>query len=109
MAGFTTVQSVGAASDKPLREALARGVIPGPRLLSSLGQVSNPKLSPDEIRADIRKRKADGADLIKIFASAEHPRRRRADAVAGAARRRLRRGQGAGPALDGPRPRARER
>ncbi len=70
MAGFTTVQSVGAASDKPLRDALARGVIPGPRLLTSLGQVSNPKMTPDDIRADIRKKKADGADLIKIFASA---------------------------------------
>jgi len=70
MAGFTTVQSVGAMSDKPLRDALSRGVIPGPRLLTSLGQVSNPKLTPDDIRADIRKKKADGADLIKIFASA---------------------------------------
>jgi imidazolonepropionase-like amidohydrolase len=70
MAGFTTVQSVGAASDKALRDALARGTIPGPRLLSSLGQVSNPKLTPDEIRAEIRKKKAEGADLIKIFASA---------------------------------------
>ena len=70
MAGFTTVQSVGAASDKVLREAIARGVIPGPRLLTSLGQVSNPKLSVDEIRATIQKLKADGADLIKIFASA---------------------------------------
>ena len=70
MAGFTTVQSVGAMSDKPLRDALARGVIPGPRLLSSLGQISNPKMTSDDIRADIRKKKADGADLIKIFASA---------------------------------------
>ncbi len=70
LAGFTTVQSVGSASDKPLREALARGVIPGPRLLSSLGQVSNPKLTPDEIRGEIRQLKAAGADLIKIFASA---------------------------------------
>ena len=70
MAGFTTVQSVGAMADKPLRDALARGVIPGPRLLSSLGHISNPKMTPDEIRADIRKKKADGADLIKIFASA---------------------------------------
>jgi imidazolonepropionase-like amidohydrolase len=70
MAGFTTVQSVGAASDKPLRDALARGVIPGPRVLTSLGQISNPKMTPDDIRADIRKKKADGADLIKIFASA---------------------------------------
>jgi len=32
MAGFTTVQSVGAASDVPLREAIASGRIPGPRL-----------------------------------------------------------------------------
>jgi len=70
MAGFTTVQSVGAMSDKPLRDAIARGVLPGPRLLSSLGQVSNPKMTPDEIRADIRQKKAAGADLIKIFASA---------------------------------------
>ena len=70
MAGFTTVQSVGAMSDRPLRDALSRGVIPGPRLLTSLGQVSNPKLTPDDIRADIRKKKTDGADLIKIFASA---------------------------------------
>ena len=70
MAGFTTIQSVGAMSDKAVRDAIARGVLPGPRLLTSLGQVSNPKMTPDDIRADIRKKKADGADLIKIFASA---------------------------------------
>jgi imidazolonepropionase-like amidohydrolase len=70
LAGFTTVQSVGAASDKPLRDAIARGVLPGPRLLTSLGSVSNAKWTVDQIREDIRKKKADGADLIKIFASA---------------------------------------
>ena len=70
MAGFTTVQSVGAASDKALRDAIARGVLPGPRLLSSLGQIANPKLTPDELRAAVRTFKADGADLVKIFASA---------------------------------------
>jgi imidazolonepropionase-like amidohydrolase len=70
MAGFTTVQSVGAASDKPLRDAINRGVLPGPRILTSLGQVSNPKWTVDQIREDIRRKKADGADLIKIFASA---------------------------------------
>jgi imidazolonepropionase-like amidohydrolase len=70
MAGFTTVQSVGAASDKALRDAIARGVLPGPRILSSLGQIANPKLTPDEMRAAVRKFKADGADLVKIFASA---------------------------------------
>ena len=70
MAGFTTVQSVGAASDKPLRDAIARGVLPGPRILTSLGSIANVKSTPEEIRVDIRKKKADGADLIKIFASA---------------------------------------
>jgi imidazolonepropionase-like amidohydrolase len=69
-AGFTTVQSVGAASDKPLRDAIARGVLPGPRLLTSLGSVSNAKWTIDQIREDIRRKKAEGADLIKIFASA---------------------------------------
>ena len=70
LAGFTTVQSVGAASDKPLRDAINRGVLPGPRILTSLGSITNPKLTPDQIREEIRKKKAEGADLIKIFASA---------------------------------------
>jgi imidazolonepropionase-like amidohydrolase len=70
MAGFTTVQSVGSPSDKPLREALARGILPGPRLLTSLGQIGNAKLTPDQIREEVRKKKAEGADLVKIFASA---------------------------------------
>ena len=55
---------------RQLRDAIARGVLPGPRLLSSLGQITNPKLTPDQIRAQVRKKKADGADLVKIFASA---------------------------------------
>jgi imidazolonepropionase-like amidohydrolase len=70
MAGFTTVQSVGAASDKPLRDAIARGILPGPRILSSLGSITNAKLTPDQIKEEVRKKKAEGADLIKIFASA---------------------------------------
>jgi imidazolonepropionase-like amidohydrolase len=70
MAGFTTVQSVGSMSDKPVRDAINRGVLPGPRILSSLGQISNAKWTPEQIREQIRKQKADGADLIKIFASA---------------------------------------
>jgi len=70
MAGFTTIQSVGSPRDKVVREAFARGVLPGPRLLTSLGQISNPKMTPDEMRAEVRKKKAEGADLVKIFASA---------------------------------------
>jgi len=67
--GFTTVQSVGAPSDKELRDAIARGVLPGPRILTSLGSMDARTGGPDEIRAYVRKTKADGADLIKIFAS----------------------------------------
>ena len=70
MAGFTTVQSVGAASDKPLRDAITRGILPGPRILTSMGSIANAKLTPDQIREEVRKKKAEGADLIKIFASA---------------------------------------
>jgi len=70
MQGFTTVQSVGSPRDKALRDALGRGILPGPRLLSSLGQISNAKLTPDQLREQVRERKAEGADLVKIFASA---------------------------------------
>ena len=69
MAGFTTVQSVGSASDKDLRDAIARGVIPGPRIRTSLGQVGNATQTPDEMREAVRRRAGDGADVIKIFAS----------------------------------------
>jgi len=65
--GFTTVQSIGSAGDKDLRDAIARGRLPGPRILTSLEWITGG--TPDEIRANVRKRKADGADLIKIFAS----------------------------------------
>jgi imidazolonepropionase-like amidohydrolase len=70
MAGFTTVQSVGSPIDLDLRDAIARGTIPGPRVLTSIGAITNPKMTVDEIRAQVRKLKADGADVIKIFASA---------------------------------------
>src|SRR5215212_8128574 len=35
MAGFTTVQSVGSATDLPLRDAIAKGMLPAPRILTS--------------------------------------------------------------------------
>jgi imidazolonepropionase-like amidohydrolase len=67
--GFTTVQSAGALSDKELRDAIARGVLPGPRILSSLGSMNERTGTPDELREYVRKQKAAGADFIKIFAS----------------------------------------
>jgi imidazolonepropionase-like amidohydrolase len=68
-AGFTTVQSVGSEHDKDLRDAINRGEIPGPRILTSLQPIADAKLTPDEISEQVRKRKEEGADLIKIFAS----------------------------------------
>ena len=35
MAGFTTVQSLGSPADIPLRDAIAKGHLPGPRILTS--------------------------------------------------------------------------
>jgi imidazolonepropionase-like amidohydrolase len=67
--GFTTVQSVGAESDKELRDAINRGVLPGPRILTSLGSMNERTGPPEQIRAYIQKQKKAGADLIKIFAS----------------------------------------
>ena len=69
MGGFTTVQSVGAPIDGDLRTAIKRGVLPGPRILTSLGAINNPKMTVDEIHAYVKKAAANGADLIKIFAS----------------------------------------
>ncbi len=69
MAGFTTVQSVGAQADVALREAVARGIIPGPRILTSIRQINEGSGGPDQLREIVRKLKADGADVVKIFAS----------------------------------------
>jgi imidazolonepropionase-like amidohydrolase len=67
--GFTTVQSAGAPSDKDLRDAIARGVLPGPRILTSLGSMNERTGGPEQLREYVRKQKQAGADFIKIFAS----------------------------------------
>jgi imidazolonepropionase-like amidohydrolase len=81
--GFTTVQSVGSPFDGPVRDRINEGVIPGPRVLTSLIQIQGSGgASPgpygpgpqhawtvDELRQMVRKDKADGADVIKLFAT----------------------------------------
>lgn len=72
MGGFTTVQSVGSPEDKPLRDLINSGSLPGPRILTAYrplfgrGEATG---TPDQIRDYIDRVKAEGADLIKIFAS----------------------------------------
>ena len=72
MAGFTTVQSVGSPADLPLRDAIRKGLLPGPRILTAVEVLTGrgeQTGTPDEIRAFVRKQKEEGADLIKIFAN----------------------------------------
>ncbi|MCA1582634.1 MAG: amidohydrolase family protein [Acidobacteria bacterium] len=68
-AGFTTVQSVGSASEKDLRDAVSRGALPGPRVLTSLEPFLDEKSTPEALRQGVRDRKREGADVIKLFAS----------------------------------------
>jgi imidazolonepropionase-like amidohydrolase len=71
-AGFTTVQSLGSPLDKDLRDAIDRGGLPGPRILTSLEPISGKGEAtgtPEELHAMVRQRVEDGADVIKIFAS----------------------------------------
>jgi imidazolonepropionase-like amidohydrolase len=72
MAGFTTIQSIGSPADVPLRNAIARNLIPGPRILTAIEPIFGPAAAaatPEELRALVRKQKEAGADLVKIFAS----------------------------------------
>jgi len=70
MGGFTTVQSVGAPQDGDLRDMIASGAIPGPRILTSLHQITENSGTPDRIRSLVQQYKAEGADLVKLFATA---------------------------------------
>ena len=71
LAGVTTIQSPGAAVDTILRQWFGDGTLPGPRVLTSLNPLQPQASTPDSVlRAQVRQRKAQGADLIKVFASA---------------------------------------
>jgi imidazolonepropionase-like amidohydrolase len=68
-AGFTTIQSPGSIQDKDLRDAIARGLIPGPRILTSLEPLTEASGDASKMRELVRERKQQGADFIKLFAS----------------------------------------
>jgi len=70
MGGFTTVQSVGAELDGELREQIEAGSLAGPRLITSLRQINENTGDPAQIRAYVQKMKADGAGVVKLFATA---------------------------------------
>jgi imidazolonepropionase-like amidohydrolase len=70
MGGFTTVQSLGQPIDRDLRDLIAADKIPGPRVLTSFGAIDEHTGDPEKIRAFVRQMKAEGADVIKLFATA---------------------------------------
>jgi imidazolonepropionase-like amidohydrolase len=67
--GFTTIQSVGAEVDAPVRDLINEGLLPGPHFITSLRSVNERTGTPDQIREYVRKMKADGADVVKLFAT----------------------------------------
>jgi imidazolonepropionase-like amidohydrolase len=64
------VQSVGAPLDADVRDRINKGSLPGPRILTSFRQINNMSGDPEALRALVRQTKADGADVIKLFATA---------------------------------------
>ena len=68
-AGFTTVQSVGAAADKAVRDRARDGSVTAPRILTSLRQIQDRSGDPDALRALVQRTKDEGADVIKLFAT----------------------------------------
>ena len=69
MGGITTVQSLGAPVDRSLRDAVARGVLPGPRILTAFDPIADAKLTPEQMREAVRKLVEERADVVKVFAS----------------------------------------
>jgi len=67
MAGITTVQSIGSTLDRDLRDAIARGIIPGPRVITSLDWITPADGDADGLRRAVQQRVAAGADVIKIL------------------------------------------
>jgi imidazolonepropionase-like amidohydrolase len=67
--GFTTVQSLGAQIDVDVRDRIRLGSLTGPRILTSVRQITDQSGTPDAIRELVRKTQAEGADVIKLFAT----------------------------------------
>jgi imidazolonepropionase-like amidohydrolase len=70
MNGVTTVQSLGAMVDLPLREAIVHEQLAGPRILTAGAAITERTGDPEAIRRHVDRMVDAGVDVIKIFASA---------------------------------------
>jgi hypothetical protein len=89
--GITTIRDPGASPIQPaiaLRDAVDSGRVLGPRIFTAGRIISDPGLSEDEIRVEIRAQAALGVDFIKLYAGIDAASIRAA--VDEAHRRRLR-------------------
>jgi imidazolonepropionase-like amidohydrolase len=107
-AGITTIRDLGnegaGFADIALRDAIARGLVPGPRILAAIQPVTSTgayglggyspyaKLPPisssadgvGEVRREVRKLIAQGADVIKMYLESYEKRQLRTDILTGA-------------------------
>lgn len=107
-AGVTTIRDLGnegaGFADVALRDAIADGLVPGPRILAAIQPVTStgayrlvgyspyhswPPLSyaadgPAEIRTQVRRLIAQGADVVKIYLESFEKRQLSADSLTGA-------------------------
>jgi imidazolonepropionase-like amidohydrolase len=69
--GVTTVRnpSAPAVPGVALREDVARGVVVGPRIVTSGPHLNGASMSGAEIRAEVRAHAAAGVDFIKVYAA----------------------------------------
>ena len=68
MGGFTTVQVLGQPIDADVRDMINAGVFPGPRILTALRPIQGG--TPEQIKQRVEQLKKDGADEMKLFATA---------------------------------------
>lgn len=107
-AGITTIRDLGnegaGFADIALRDAIARGIVPGPRILAAiqpvtstgsyrlvgyspyyiLPPISYPADGPSEVRKQVRRLIEQGADVIKIYMESYEKRQLSADLLTGA-------------------------
>jgi imidazolonepropionase-like amidohydrolase len=86
LAGFTTVQSLGSHTDVVVRAGVKDGTLTGPRVLTSIEQITGAS-DAEAMRATVRRLKAAGADVIKIIARGDTPPSDQMKAACGEAHR----------------------